>query len=337
MRAVVLSEDRPALEVVELPDPEPGPGDVLVRVTGCGICGSDLHVATAVAPVGMTFGHEIAGVVEAVGTGVDTTWQPGETVAVRPFTGCGRCAQCVRGRADHCDQFALLGLGRPGGFAELVLAQGDEVYRLPAAVTGTDQALVEPTAIALRAVRRGGLAGTDTVVVLGAGPIGLAIVAWARHLGVEHITVSDPSASRRALAAQLGATRTLDPLVDELDLLEVTMTGASAVFECTGRPGMIRQAMDIAAVDGRVVVVGVCIVDDTTFPYTGLNKELDVRYALYYDRSDFTDTIDVLSAHGLHLDGFVDRVIGLDDVPAAFADLLAGADGGKVIIDPTAR
>ncbi|MGN6695734.1 MAG: zinc-dependent alcohol dehydrogenase [Aquihabitans sp.] len=334
MRAVVLSEDRPKLELVEVPDPEPGPGEALIRVTGCGICGSDLHVATAVAPAGMTFGHEIAGTVEAVGSGVEAEYRVGETVAVRPFTGCGHCAHCLRGRADHCDQFALLGLGRPGGFAELVLAQADEVYRLPAAVTGVEQALVEPMAIACRAVRRGGLAPTDTVVVLGAGPIGLAIVAWARHLGVASITVSDPSASRRVLATQLGASRTFDPLVDELDLLEVTMTGASVVFECTGRPGMIRQAMDIAAVDGRVVVVGVCIVDDVTFPYTGLNKELDVRYALYYERQDFTDTIDVLSAGGLVLDGFVEGTVGLDGLPAAFAGLLAGAEGGKLVVAP---
>lgn len=334
MRAVVLSEDRPRLEVAELPDPEPGEGEALVRVTGCGICGSDLHVATAVAPTGMTFGHEIAGTVEAVGRGVDAPYRLGDTVAVRPFTGCGHCAHCLRGRADHCDQFALLGIGRPGGFAELVVAQADEVYRLPAAVTGVEQALVEPMAIACRAVRRGGLTAADTVVVLGAGPIGLAIIAWARHLGVESITVSDPSVSRRALATTLGASRTLDPLTDELDLLEVTMTGASVVFECTGRPGMIRQAMDIAAVDGRVVVVGVCIADDVTFPYTGLNKELDVRYALYYERTDFTDTIDVLSAGGLVLDGLVEGTVSLDDLPDAFAGLLAGAEGGKLVVAP---
>jgi (R,R)-butanediol dehydrogenase/meso-butanediol dehydrogenase/diacetyl reductase len=334
MRAVVLSEDRPKLELVEVPDPEPGPGEALIRVTGCGICGSDLHVATAVAPAGMTFGHEIAGVVEGIGSGADVAYRVGEAVAVRPFTGCRHCAHCLRGRADHCDQFALLGLGRPGGFAELVVAQADEVYRLPAAVTGIEQALVEPMAIACRAVRRGGLGPGDTVVVLGAGPIGLAIIAWVRYLGVESIVVSDPSASRRVLATQLGATRTFDPLVDELDLLEVTMTGASVVFECTGRPGMIRQAMDIAAVDGRVVVVGVCIQDDVTFPYTGLNKELDVRYALYYERQDFTDTIDVLSAGGLALEGFIEGTVELEGLPDAFAGLLAGAEGGKLVVAP---
>ncbi|WP_426570742.1 zinc-dependent alcohol dehydrogenase [Aquihabitans sp. McL0605] len=335
MRAVVLSEDRPRLELVELPDPEPGPGEALIRVTGCGICGTDLHLTSSMAPSGTVLGHEIAGTVEALGAGVEAgTWRIGESVAVRPFFGCGHCAHCLRGRADHCDQFQLLGMARPGGFAQLTTARADELYRLPAAVSAVDQALVEPMAVGLRSVRRGGVTAADTVVVLGAGPIGLAVIAWARHLGVEHITASDPSGSRRALATQLGATRTLDPLVDELDLLEVTLTGASVVFECTGRPGMIRQAMDIAAIDGRVVVVGVCAADDSTMPYTGLSKELDVRYALYYERKDFTDTIDVLSAQGLHLDGFVDSTVSLDELPARFADLLAGVEGGKVILQP---
>lgn len=335
MRAVVLGEDRPALELVELPDPEPGPGEALVRVTGCGICGSDLHVASAVAPVGMVFGHEIAGVVEAFGPGAgDGPIAVGETVAVRPFAGCGACASCRRGRADHCDQFALLGLGRPGGFAELTLARADELYRLPAAVTGVEQALVEPLAVAHRAVQRGGVRPTDSVLILGAGPIGQAILAWVRHLGVERITVTDPSPSRRDLGLAMGATAAVDPLGDELGMLELALAGTDVVFECAGRPGMIGQAMDLAAVDGRVVVVGVCISDDAFFPYTGLRKELDVRYALYYERSDFTATIDALAAHHLALDHYLEGTVSLDALPARFAALLDGAEGAKLVVTP---
>jgi threonine dehydrogenase-like Zn-dependent dehydrogenase len=335
MRAVVLGEDRPALELVELPDPEPGPGEALVRVTGCGICGSDLHVASAVAPTGMVFGHEIAGVVEAYGPGVVEPIAPvGTTVAVRPFTGCGACAACLRGRADHCDGFALLGLGRPGGFAELTVARADELYRLPAAVTGVEQALVEPLAVAHRAVQRGAVAPTDSVLILGGGPIGQAILAWVRALGVERITVTDPSPSRRDLALAMGASAAVDPLTDELGMLELALAGTDVVFECVGRPGMIGQAMDLAAVDGRVVVVGVCISDDAFFPYTGLRKELDVRYALYYERSDFTATIDALAAHRLELDRYLEGTVALADLPARFAALLAGAEGGKLVVTP---
>lgn len=335
MRAVVLSEDRPHLELTELADPEPGPGEALIRVTGCGICGSDLHVACRVAPAGMVLGHEIAGTVEALGACVDPGgWRVGEPVAVRPFAGCGACAACQRGRADHCDRFQLLGLARPGGFAELTTVPARELYRLPAAVTGLEQALVEPLAVARRAVARGCVGPGDSVAVLGGGPIGQAIVAWARHLGVEQITVTDPSAGRRALAERLGATRTIDPVADELGMLQLVLTGASVVFECVGRPGMINQAMDVAAVDGRVVVVGVCITDDTSTPYTGLRKELDVRYALYYEQSDFTATIDALSAHALELPGFIEGPVSMVDLPVRFDELLAGAEGGKVILVP---
>jgi (R,R)-butanediol dehydrogenase/meso-butanediol dehydrogenase/diacetyl reductase len=335
MRAVVLSEARPALALTTLPDPTPGPGQAVVRVTGCGICGSDLHVACNVAPSGMVLGHEIAGVIEALGTGGDAgDWKVGETVAVRPFLGCGTCPSCLRGRADHCDAFQLLGMAAPGGFAELTIANVDELYRLPAAVTGIEQALVEPLAVARRAVRRGAVRPDDSVVIIGGGPIGLAILAWCRQQGATDITVSDPAPGRRALATDLGASRTLDPLQDELDLLDVMLRGASVVFECVGRTGMINQAMDIASVDGRVVVVGVCITDDTFTPYTGLRKELDVRYALYYGREDFVETIDALNRQALLLDGFVQGTVDLDGLPRRFAELVAGADGGKVVLVP---
>jgi (R,R)-butanediol dehydrogenase/meso-butanediol dehydrogenase/diacetyl reductase len=336
MRAVVLSESRPELELVELPDPEPGPGEVVVRVTGCGICGSDLHVASAVAPTGMVFGHEIAGVVDALGPGVAADEVPavGTMVAVRPFAGCGTCPACRRGRADHCDRFELLGMARPGGFAELTTVRADELYAVPAAVTGVEAALVEPLAIARRATNRAGLGPRDRVTILGGGPIGQAIAMWARHLGVEQLVVTDPSPSRRDLALRLGASRAIDPLADELAMLELALGGSDVVFECVGRPSMIGQAMDLAAVDGRVVVVGVCIHDDTFFPYTALNKELDVRFSIYYERSDFLDTISVLDRHGLQLDGFVEGTLGLDELPARFSALLAGADGGKLIVTP---
>jgi (R,R)-butanediol dehydrogenase/meso-butanediol dehydrogenase/diacetyl reductase len=340
MRAAVLSEDRPNLEVVTLDDPTPAAGEVLLRVTGCGICGSDLHVATLVAPEGMVLGHEIVGMVEGVGPGVDASqWKAGTIVAARPFSGCGECAQCVRGRADHCTRFELLGMARPGGFAELTTARADELYRLPsnvAALPVGEQALVEPLAVAKRAVGRAGLTAADSVVVLGAGPIGLAIVAWARHMGVEQIVVSDPAPIRRDLALGLGASTAFDPTEGPIELAvpEVIAGGPSVVFECTGRPGLIRQAMDLTAIEGRVVVVGVCVQDDVTFPYTGLSKEIDVRYALYYGRDDWTATIDALDSGGFQPGSMVTETVDLDHLAARFATLVTSPDAGKVVLRP---
>lgn len=334
MRAVVLTEDRPTLELVELPDPEPGPGEALIRVTGCGICGSDLHLACRVGAPGLVLGHEIAGTVEALGPGVEPdAWRIGEPVAVRPFHGCGTCAACARGRTDHCASFQLMGLARPGGFAELTTVRTRELFRLPAAVTGVEQALVEPLAVARRAVRRGGVRPGDTVTIVGGGPIGQAILAWVRHLGVTDITVSDPAPGRRALAAAMGATATIDPVTEEAALYAASVRGSDVVFECVGRTGMIGQCMDLAGIDGRVVVVGVCISADTITPYAGLAKELDVRFALYYGTEDFTETIDALAGHALELGGYLGDAIDLADLPARFAELVAGADGGKVVVE----
>ncbi|HVV37260.1 MAG TPA: alcohol dehydrogenase catalytic domain-containing protein [Acidimicrobiales bacterium] len=325
MRAAVLNEDR-SLSVVEQPDPTPAAGEAVVRVTGCGICGSDLHSVAVMGPAGTVLGHEIAGVVEAVGGGV-TNVKAGDVVAVRPFSGCGRCEFCRAGRADHCASFALIGFQRPGGYAEFTCAVADELFALPADVRAEDHALVEPFAVARRGLRRGGLAAGESVVVLGAGPIGLAVTHWARALGAGDIVVSDPVAHRRELALQLGATRAVHPE-------EIAGTSAPLVVECSGVRSLIDQAMQLAAVDGRVAVIGMCLQPDTIFPWWGLNKELDVRFSIYYGREDFTDTIDAFADGSLAPDGFVTETIGLDAVPRRFAELQADADAGKVVIAP---
>ena len=328
MRAVVLNEDR-SLSVIDQPDPRPGPGETVVRVTGCGICGSDLHSIVALGEPGTVMGHEIAGVVEELGTGV-TNVKPGDVVAVRPFSGCGSCAYCRAGRADHCASFALVGLQRPGGFAEATVAVAEELFHLPAAVRAEDHALVEPFAVARRGLRRGGLVAGESVIVLGAGPIGLAVTHWCAALGAADVIVSDPVALRRELALALGATRAVHP--DEI--AETAGDGVPLVVECSGARSVIDQAMQLAAVDGRVAVVGICLAFDTIFPLEGLHKELDVRFSIYYGREDFTETIDAFASGALAPDGFVTETIGLDAVPDRFARLQADADAGKVIIAP---
>jgi len=337
VRAVVLAEDRPRLELADVPIPEPGPAEALLRVTGCGICGSDLHLASQLAATGAVLGHEIAGEVAGVGADVDPgRWQRGQAVVARPFSGCGRCAFCTGGRADHCAQFQLIGLERAGGFAEFVTVRADELFALPASVSGDEQPLVEPLAVVRRAMRRGGVTSSDRVAVLGAGPIGLAAVAWAVALGVQSVVVSEPSPLRRDLAARLGATTTLDPGEGPVaaGVFEATGGGPTVVLECSGRPGLIEQAMEMTVVDGRVVVVGICLQDDTIFPFWGLSKELDIRFSIYYGREDFTDTIDALQGHRLEAVPMVTETIGLEKLPDRFARLERDPDAGKVIVRP---
>lgn len=337
MRAVVLTDERPRLELTDMPPPAPGPGEALLRVTGCGICGSDLHLASQLAAPGAVLGHEIAGEVSAVGSGVDpTAWPAGTAVVARPFGGCGDCVFCRAGRADHSAQFQLIGLERPGGFAEFVTVRADELFRLPASVTSDEQPLVEPLAVIRRAFRRGQVTARDRVAVLGAGPIGLAAVAWAVSIGVEVAVVSEPSILRRELALRLGASAAFDPTSGPIaaGVVEATGGGPSVVFECSGRPGLIEQAIELTAVDGRVVVVGICAQNDEIFPFWAMSKELDVRFAIYYGREDFTDTLDALDGHRLDARLMVTETIGLDALPERFAQLERDPNAGKVIVRP---
>jgi (R,R)-butanediol dehydrogenase/meso-butanediol dehydrogenase/diacetyl reductase len=337
MRAVVLTDERPRLETADLPAPSPGPEEALLRVTGCGICGSDLHLASQLAAPGAVLGHEIAGEVAGVGAGMDAArWPNGTPVVARPFGGCGECVHCRGGRADHCAQFQLIGLERPGGFAEFVTVRGDELFKLPATVGADEQPLVEPLAVVRRAFRRGQVERGDRLAVLGAGPIGLAAVAWAVAVGVEVVVVSEPSALRRDLALQLGAAAAFDPTSGPIAdaVVEATGGGPSVVFECSGRPGLIAQAIELAAVDGRVVVVGICPQNDEIFPFWALSKELDVRFAIYYGREDFTDTLDALDSHRLDARSMVTETISLEELPERFAQLERDPDAGKVIVRP---
>jgi (R,R)-butanediol dehydrogenase/meso-butanediol dehydrogenase/diacetyl reductase len=337
VHAVVLGDGPPELELAEVADPEPGPDEVVLAVRACGICGSDLHVASAIGAPGTILGHEIAGEVVGLGTDVDPDrWEIGRPVAARPTTGCGRCAYCTAGRPDHCAAFRLVGLDRPGGFAELVAVPAAELFGLPASLTGADQALVEPMAIARRALRRTALQPGETVAVIGAGPIGLATTHWARALGAGTIVVSDPAASRRDLALRLGADVAVDPTNTDLGaaVLQATDRAPAAVIECSGRPEQIAKAMDHAGIDGRVTIVSVCLSEASIFPFTGLAKELDLRFSLYYGREDFIDTLRALDDGSLDPRAMITETVNLDGLPERFARLIDQPEGGKVVIIP---
>lgn len=324
------------LELTEVADAEPGEGEVLLTVTGCGICGSDLHLAAQVAPEGAVLGHEIAGVVAAHGRGVDATALPlGTPVAPRPLIGCGACRWCQAGRPDHCASFQLVGLERPGGFAEAVAVRADECWILPSSLPAADHALVEPFAIARRVARRASLEAGDKVAILGAGPIGLTVAAWARALNAGAVVATDPEEDRRSLALAVGADAVVDPrgAVGQ-EVAEALGGPPDVVFECTGHAGLIGQALELVAVDGRVAVVGICLQNDAIFPWWGISKEADVRFSVYYGREDYTETIDAFATGRLNPSALVTESLGLEGLPARFSALAAHAEGGKVLVRP---
>ncbi len=248
------------LEVVEREAPEPGPGELRIAVRACGICGSDLHgmdgsSGRRLPPVIM--GHEASGVVEARGEGVGD-WKAGERVTFDSTVWCGECGFCREGRVNLCDRRQVVGVScgefrRDGAFAEYVVVPERIVHRLPEGLSFSEAAFAEPVGVALHAVRRAGELAGKSVLVVGAGLIGLLVVQAAKRAGAEQVVAVDLDADRRALAMQLGAEEAFAPEAFEAGDFEVAFEVA---FEVVGVAATVGLAVNSVRKGGRVVLVG---------------------------------------------------------------------------------
>jgi (R,R)-butanediol dehydrogenase/meso-butanediol dehydrogenase/diacetyl reductase len=327
MRAAVLN-DAHQLEVSEVADPTPGAGELVLRVTACGICGSDLKLRPSM-PAGMVMGHEFCGEVVATGADTDAQWQIGRHVTALPLIGCGRCLACLAGEPAHCAQADMVGVGgSPGGFAEFVRVDQRETVALPHTIDPALGALVEPLAVGLHAVERAHIRSGDRVLVLGAGPVGLSVIAWAARSGARELVVSDPSAVRREAASQFGATRTVDPAAERLE------PRYDVVIECVGLPGMTDACVGASVRHGHVVIAGVCTKPDPYVPISALVKELTVDFVVYYTRREFFSVAETLAQDSLDAAAFVTKRVGLDDADDAFTELLEAKDQRKILVLP---
>lgn len=332
MRAAAMARKGALLDLVEVDDPTPAAHELVLRVGHCGICGSDLHLHETFELPGLVLGHEFAGEVVAVGTRVDG-WAAGTLAVGLSLASCGACDECRAGRVRKCATVAMLGVERPGAYAEYVALPAHDVIALPSNLTTALGALVEPLAVARHAVERaGGVEGRHTLVV-GGGPVGLAVALWLPLFGATSVTVSDPAEGRRQKALDLGVDAVVDPTAG-FPLVGADGTAPSVVFECVGLPGLIESAAVACAVDGRVVVVGVCMGPDTIVPMTAMAKELDLSYAFYYRRQDFAATIAALDDGSLDGGRLITGEVGLDDLPARFDDLKTTKDDVKVLLTP---
>jgi (R,R)-butanediol dehydrogenase/meso-butanediol dehydrogenase/diacetyl reductase len=284
----------------------------------------------------MILGHEFAGEIAEVGRDAGD-WRVGERVCALPLVGCGGCDACRRGAPQFCPGLGAVGLGGyTGAYAEYVAVDARETFRLPDALPPHEGALVEPLAVGLHAVHGAELRAGDDVLILGAGPVGLATALWARHAGAREIVVSDYVAARRALAERIGATATLDPAAGEVMPAFQRHTGRvpDVIFECIGVPGLIQQIFDMAPPESRVVIVGVCMTPDRIVPVTAVVKELSLRFVSYYRRGDFAYTLDMLRAGRIRPQPLITDVIDLDALPAAFEALRRPSTQCKVIVRP---
>ena len=378
MRAVACENSR--LEVVDLPTPGPEEGQVLIDVRRCGICGSDLHArhhadeqAELLAEAGydgfmrsdqqVVFGHEFCGEVAAYGPRCRKKVAVGAPVVALP----------LRHRGDEMHAIGLSS-ATPGAYAEQVLVEESLMFEVPNGLRPERSALTEPLAIGRHAVRRSEIKKRDVAIVIGCGPIGLAVITMLKAQGVRTIVASDFSAGRRELAAACGAEVVVDPNEDspydapgDVGHLKTIPEGAElafdtlkklrrlpvpwhhvwrtaetlgakparpVIFECVGLPGILDGIIRAAPLLSRIVVVGVCMEQDKIQPAMAINKEIDLRFVVAYTPLEFRDTLHLLAEGKVDASPMVTGTVGLSGVEEAFAALGDAETQAKILIDP---
>lgn len=330
----------------DVPDPAPGYGQVLVQVKACGICGSDLHFVkhgtrmmklvqdmeglpdVGFAPPDLTqdvfMGHEFAA--EVLEVGPDTAGPAAGTLVTSvPLM---ITADGVR---DLSYSNAL-----PGGYSERMLLSAPMVLEVPNGLDARRAALTEPMAVGLHAVNRSGIEKGHGALVLGSGPIGLAVIAALALRGIEPIVASDYSPARRQLASRMGAHVTVDPATTPaFEAWAGSGQGRPlVVFEAIGVPGILDDIMRRAPMQTKVVVVGVCMEADSVNPFFGIAKELNVQYVLAYDPMEFATTLRTIAEGGIDVTPMVTGAVGLDGVRGAFDDLANPEKHCKILVLP---
>lgn len=333
MQAAVFKAIGQPLQIEQVADPTPVGRDVVISVGRCGICGSDLHVTEDPSfhlPSGTVLGHEYAGEIVATGSAVEQL-RAGDRVAVVPMRSCGRCAECLTGQPAWCVMKRLEG----GGYAQYSVADERQCVKLPNSLSMADGAIVEPLAVALHGVKLSGLAPGAKVLVIGAGPIGIATAFWARRLGAGRVAVTAASRRREALAMEVGATCFVNPLENGPEAVTRALGGPpDIVFEAVGKPGLIAHSIAQVRPRGTVVVLGLCASPDTFVPFAAVAKEARIQPSAFWEIRDFEIAIDTLDAGAVAPRHMVTDTVPLGDMAAAFEALRHRTTQCKVLVHP---
>jgi (R,R)-butanediol dehydrogenase/meso-butanediol dehydrogenase/diacetyl reductase len=343
MKAAVFHELGRPLAIETVARPQAAPGELILKVHYCGICGSDLHATRPgvfVVPDGTILGHEFAG--EIVESGAPD-WKIGELATALPNNACDDCraqglGECKDKLGIMCPKNTITGFNTTaqGAYAEYVKVSAKEAIRLPASVQAREGATVEPLAVGLHAVMRGKVAMGEKVLVMGAGPIGLAVTIFAKLAGARDVIVSEFAQSRREAAGALGATAMIDPSREDVAEAFAKHAGGppDVIFECIGVPGMIQKCIDASRPFGRIAVVGVCMTEDTLTPISGIFKEINIQFVLGYSRPDWHLVLDLLRSGRIDPAHMITHVIDLEQLPATFEALRKPTTQIKVLVRP---
>ncbi len=344
MKALVLA-DYNRLEIQKLPDPQPGPGEVLVEVRACGICGSDVYgmdgsTGRRIPPIVM--GHEAAGVIAELGPGVSGL-AVGDRVTFDSMVWCGQCSFCRRGAVNLCERRQVLGVAcqefrRPGAFAQLIAVPQHVVYRLPEGLSFEHAAMTEPLSVAVHAAALARVALNDSAAVIGAGVIGLLVVQVLRAAGCGRIIAVDLDKQRLELAARLGATETFSPAVVDDVAAEIQRhtsgRGVDLAVEAVGLAQTVSAAIHAVGKGGRVVLVG------NLSPRAELPLQAVVTRELRLQGScasagEYPQCLEMIARRTVKVQPLISAVAPLEEGPRWFERLRGGKDGlMKVILRP---
>lgn len=333
MRAAVFKGAGQPWEIETLPDPEPGAGEVVIKVCRCGICGTDLHMTSGSSwdfPAGTVLGHEYAGEVVAVGAGVDTI-KAGERITALPATGCGHCDACQSGNLLLCRSMQ----GYIGGFAEYLRAPAASAVKLPQSLSFADGALIEPLAVGLHGVALATIKPGARALVLGAGSVGLGAIFWARRMGAGRIVAASRSARRAEMTGTLGADAFVAFGDNEVGEVQEALGGApDVVLECVGAVGMLGKAVEHVRPDGTIISMGFCTSPDPVIPGIATFKQVRMTFSMGYTLKEFEEVARTLDRGHVEPRAMVSETIALDGLPAMIEHLRAGGDQTKVQITP---
>ncbi len=345
MRAAVLRGGKVIVRD-DAPDPHPDFGQVLVEVKACGICGSDLHFATHGASM-LELGNEMRGMPDIA--------RPRTDLSRDVFMGHEFSAEVLEAGRDTLApapgtlvtsvpmmlsmsgvQDLVYSNDLPAGYSERMLLCAPLVQVVPNGLDAKRAALTEPMAVGFHAVNKSGITATDTALVLGCGPVGIAVIAALRMRGIEPVVAADFSPARRQLASAMGAAHVVDPATDDPFDEWAAAAGARplVVFEAVGVPGVIDSTFRSAPPATRVTVVGVCMGRDTVTPLWAISKELTIQFVLGYTPEEFTDTLRAIAEGAMDVAPMITGEVDLDVVPGAFAELAHPDRHCKILVVP---
>lgn len=328
----------------DVPSPTPGEGQVLVKVSACGICGSDLHFAKHGARA-IELSKQMVGMPSLTdGVDLSTDVFMGHEFAAEVIEAGPRTQAPASGTAVTSIPILLSAKGLEpivysnttlGGYAEQMLLSAPLLLPIPNGLDPRHAALTEPMAVGLHAVNKSAIQPGTGAIVIGCGPVGIAVIAALHNLGIEPIVASDYSSARRDLAQRMGAHQVVDPKIEPtFHAWSWIGAGAPVIFEAVGVPGILNEVLRDAPRSARVVVVGVCMEPDAITPYFGIAKEVAVQFVLAYEPAEFSETLRRIAHGEIDVAPLVTGEVGLEDVGSAFADLGDPERHYKILVVP---